>query len=109
MNILIFIIMLIIKTTDSQILISRDGKGFEGLPKNSLRYQPDGDILNFYWGNDSSVFIWEYWTAGITINGTTVTKENVNTALEPLFFESKQSFDSQPENEYDACIYLKKK
>ncbi|NDW10438.1 hypothetical protein [Dysgonomonas sp. 520] len=74
-----------ITTTDGQILIDVDGKNQpKGYPKNSLKYDAGNTYLNFYEVGKSEILYYTEW-GNVTINGTIVTKDNANEALEPLF------------------------
>jgi len=107
---LIYSHMLKIRTTDSQILISKNGEEFEGLAKNSLRYKPGKDQLTFYLGNSTTVFVWEYWSASITVNDVAVTKKNVNESMEALFTHVQTAGSSElPSGIYEASLYINKK
>lgn len=102
--------MLIIKTTDLQILISKDGLEFEGLAKNSLRYRNEKSQLSFFLGNSTSVYVWEYWSSKITINDVVATKENVNELLNVLFTASPVKDSSEfISGIYEISLFINKK
>ncbi|MDU1892842.1 MAG: hypothetical protein E6767_19350, partial [Dysgonomonas sp.] len=77
--------MLEIKTTDTRILISKDGENFKGMAKNSLWYDPSANTLSFFLKSNQEVFVWEHWANGITLNGEPVTRQNYSEKLEQLF------------------------
>lgn len=77
--------MLTITTTDRQINISQNGSTPKGDPKGSLRYAPFDDRLEIYFAANSKPYFIEKWSNGITLNGATVTRDNVSEVLEPLF------------------------
>ncbi len=104
-----FSAMLTIKTTDTQILVSKDGSEFEGFPKNSVRYKPSRDQLCLFFGFDINAYFWEYWTGGITINDIEVTRNNVNEVLEPLFTESGGTGMNEFPADMEFEIQIKKK
>ncbi|NDW10135.1 hypothetical protein [Dysgonomonas sp. 520] len=74
-----------ITTTEGQILVKTEGLDHsEGHPKNSLRYKAFNSTLCLYKLEDSRILCSAEW-GNVTVNGTIVTKDNVNEALEPLF------------------------
>lgn len=73
-----------IKTTESQILIIVNDNTNMTYPKNSLKYRASDSELYLYLVGESNILYSAKW-GNITIDGTIVTKQNVNTMLEALF------------------------
>lgn len=76
--------MLTITTTDTQILMSKDGKSAEIFPKNAFKCVPLADSLAFYVIPQANIYIQRNW-GEISVNGEIVTKDNYLEKLEPLF------------------------